>query len=412
MGKLDSQDEKPLARESVFTRLLSGARSFDQLFSRLCATSNAGRVFLLLTIVGVGVKLFLAWKVGPTYDTDSFCMVGDRVLDGFTPYAVGKRYNYGPVWGYFIAAMRAVFGRTLPFSVVIPLILADMSIAWLLFRKGWRAAAILFLLSPFGLVVTGYMRMFDGVAIAIALWGVLTWGEDDSSDKWRAVKLSLVLGFSIATKHILVFFPFWLFFRERRTADRLTLLILPLALFGLSFTIPLAQEMFRGGIPAVEQFVGNFLTNVSGYNPWNQHDVSFWRDFMPRALLPIMPYEQLMIVAVLVTGWLFRRKTTFGAFVAYLASLVLFSPGHFVQYWMIPLVFVSVMGFWCAMAYGVVAVWGLYSTMQAAGGFCWVICLSEGSSQVLLALLALALIRFYCSTTCCPDRAALERERC
>ncbi len=169
---------------------------------------------LLVTIL----KIWIASK-GHNYDMDSWQIVSDLRKSGKNVYAFTDRYNYGPVWFVVLGLLgwihRALHLRSLlgveSFHMVVAgfLSLVDIAVAVLLYRRAGGRAAAFFLLNPLSILLTGFHSQFDMLAILPAYGGWILLSDEQMNT--RNLRNALLLfGLSLATKQILIFFPFWL----------------------------------------------------------------------------------------------------------------------------------------------------------------------------------------------------------
>lgn len=349
--------------------LKAATRSFVQTIAFATSFPPPKRLFVWALILAFATKLALmGLTTWPTYDTDSFRIVAARVLDGEAPW-IGGRYNYGPLWAGVVALFQLIVGTGLGFEALVVLLLAgcESLIARILWQKQHQWGAILFLLSPLAIYCTGRFRMFDSIAILIALVAVVNFGEPQKVGDWRRVLgLSSLIGLSIMLKQLCFFFPFWLAFREKQWLKRLTVFCLPFAIFLMSFlpfvvhegiTRSRAEDFHEyialvpqactaaPNAPVRQQLAKAFPVTVSIY----QHVFSYrpydypilWDDFVPRILQRFFSPFQLFVFSIIAFGWFLRKENLLSALGFYCAALVLFSCGHWTYYWSIPLLFTA-----------------------------------------------------------------------
>lgn len=366
-------------------------------------------------LASVIIKVCLA-SLAHNFDVDSYVLVADHVLAGHVVYAETERYNYAPLWSYVVAGCRwlqqALYPNELDggvrmFHVLIALLLAyvDLLIAgWLAGRYGAGPAAF-FLCNPVSWVLTGFHSQFDNLAVYFSLLGVgFALGTTGSSASRRDFILGVVLlGLSLVTKHLLVFFPLWCLMRADINRPRkLALLVFPVALFLLSFAPFCFDGAARRGI----------LDNVFRYEAFR------FTGLVPRLLgwavdmeavdraLGVIPivggYKLIWIGLLCLVGWLLRGIPRGRAVFYYFAALVVFSGQVADQYLAIPLVACAVL--WRSpLAWGYSALTLFYLLGSAANigtvdGFEWLAsapraigCMAWWPLVFLLALLVATL---------------------
>ena len=373
--------------------LKAAARSFAQTIGFAFHEGIGLRwLFVAMGVAVVGRLLFLT--LGHNYDFDSYKIVSQIVLDGGTVYAETSRYNYGPLWFYVLAFLRWLSGDAFRLALALFLAAVDYGIAALLWRSRYRLAAVLFLLAPVGMFISGYHGQFDNVAVAIALLAVVGFGKERAKRDWlRVFGLGLTLGLSIMMKHVCAFFPLWLAFRERTWGKRVFILFFPVAVFlsgFLPYTLPELCDgrSLREGVVEVTEPVREFVAKgnysakdvsslITDYKQWLKEQEGFratagivknvflyqsgkyailWQDFLPTALLRVAPPAVFFILAMIVLGWLVRRLPPVEVLGFYCAGLVCFSSSCAVQYFAIPILFAALFPNRWSVAY---AIWGL-----------------------------------------------------
>ena len=208
-------------------------------------------VFLLLAFLAVVLRLLISLK-GNNWDLGSWEIVSAITLKGQNIYANTERYNYGPIWCYILAALRSIgFGFAFFISLFISSI--DVIIALLLYKRKNYSAALLFLFSPISIIISGFHRQFDNMAVMFILLAVCfaesKFNSRENKDEYLSINetiiFSAIIGLSLITKHIFIFFPIWQFFRIKEWKQRLIALMLPAAIFILSFA-PFLPGGFEG----------------------------------------------------------------------------------------------------------------------------------------------------------------------
>jgi hypothetical protein len=287
----------------------------------------------LVVLVAVAIRVWLG-NLGYNRDVESYVIV-ERIVDsGGNVYAGTPRYNYGPPWSYVVHAValaaRAFADSWTAFLLLLSLLLAlvDVIVAGLLLERYGGAAAALFLLSPVAIVISGFHRQFDNVAVMLAMLAVLL------LDRSRAGRVDapyvgglVVLGLSLSVKHLFFAFPLWLALKEQRWPRRLAALAVPPAVFLLSFAPFWAEG--RAGI------VGNVFLYRSLSN------APLWRTVFGPELGGTLGPTALLVAALAAGAWLDRRRDRLGSLLVYTVALVAFAPALANQYLAIPVAAVS-----------------------------------------------------------------------
>lgn len=370
-----SQHERRTGEVSIKNwRLLRAAvLSFSQTFVFSLRNRRGILVFLLVALFSLLAKLLLAMR-GYNYDFESYKIVAALVEEGKNVYAETFRYNYGPIWFYVLWVLKMISGSLFRYSLPLFLGIVDICTAGILWRLRYRAAALIFLLSPLGMHISGFHNQFDNFAILTALFSVwFLMKHEKNLTGGQAWITAILLGISLTIKHIFLFFPFWLFFRNYRRGIRLVLLLVPLSLFAGSL-LPYAlegntpetlAESFSFAETQIETFVKNefwleeeqqkeieeylsrphmkamsgIFKHVFQYKSCNNQ--IFYTYFLPK-LFHIFSASFIFLGGMIGCGWFFRRFSLFHSFLFYTAVLVILAPATTNQYLAIPLIFCSV----------------------------------------------------------------------
>ncbi len=225
----------------------------------LIAQANLERrrkaLFALAALVSIALKMILASRWSD-YDVGSYEVVSSLILHGKSVYANTERYNYAPLWSYFLAGLRQIcfwlppLGRH-AYHITIAgfLALVDVALAALLVVRYQYDAGIFFLCCPVTIILTGSYSQFDnfGLLAGLAAWLLIRKGNAT----WSRVLYSAgLLGLSLAIKHIFFLFPIWLIFWSglENWRKKLTYGAVAYGLFGMSFLPWAADAPSRAGI--------------------------------------------------------------------------------------------------------------------------------------------------------------------
>jgi hypothetical protein len=318
------------------------------------------RTATILTLIGLALGIGLRIVVmrrGNNYDLESYRIVADILRDHWNVYALTERYNYGPVW-FMILHVFDVLAGNLPRSeaafrhlIVMFLIVVDLGIWYVLRRQFGQAVAFIFFLSPISIIITGYHNQFDNLAILIGLVGMLIYGEAGQGWKSRKFWGLLILGLSLATKHIFFALPLWLAFKEEGWKAKVVALGLPVLVFLAGFA-PFWAHGHAGIIAHVFEY--HSLSNAP-----------FWHAMIPAVAGYLVSPQMLFFGALVVGGLVYRRRGVFEMALLYLLILVIFSSAIANQYLAIavPAIAVSMNGFfWAYWLYA-----GLFLAISDAG---------------------------------------------
>jgi hypothetical protein len=285
--------------------------------------------------IGSGVRIWLA-TLGHNFDVESWLIAGQALHAGRNVYVETFRLPYGPVWAVISSLALSVqnaFGWSglTSFHVLVASVLttSDVAIALILARRWDRTAAIAFILCPVSCLITGYHSQIDTLAVLFALlsWWLLTLGEDDAL--WRVVAAGLLLGLSLATKHLALLFPTWVLFWPRYSIGRRVLYgAVAYATFVASF-VPFC--LTTEGVVAVRDHVLLYRGLL-----W------YGNALVPRLLPWPWLWEPVFVTAMTLTGFAAARRWSRDLLPLYLVSLALFTPTIADHHLAIPLVAMAI----------------------------------------------------------------------
>jgi hypothetical protein len=293
-------------------------------------------LFGIAALASIALKVILATR-GHNYDVDSYEIVASLVQHGKSVYANTARYNYGPLWAFFLAGLKQLstclpsIGReTFHLTIAAFLAVTDVAIAAILVSAYSYGAGLFFLCSPVVALLSGYHSQFDNVALLIGLssWLLI---RDGSSTPRRIGLAALLEGLSLAIKHVLFLFPVWvLFWRKlRNKRERFAYAVIAYAVFTISFLPWVNDPLSRAGI----------LDNVFRYRSEFHLSVSYLiaaaHPFGKTSPVELRFLSLAWMAAVIATGVLVARGTC-ELFPLYLLALFGFSPALTDQYLAIP----------------------------------------------------------------------------
>lgn len=372
--------------------LLAAATSFFQTFSvALHESPRAIFLFLFLLVLSFILK-FLSAQLGANFDFDSYCIVKDIVKNGGNVYAETTRYNYGPVWFYTLHFLDLIPFLSFRCALVGFLSLCDGIMAAILWKAKLKLPALLFLLSPIAIYISGMHNQFDNFAVLFALCASLLlssqkqWSEEITSfrasntviypektqDPSTAKVLTgaFLLGLSLCIKHIFIFLPFWFFFSLKGNRAKCIILFLPLTIFAGAFLPYIHHELFTEAFfhtlfqAAKEFFSGdtqsaffnffdslqkNFPTmhnmwkNVFAYQSYDNQ--IFYNYFLPGIFSIAFIPKIIFLSGMIFSGFFFRKRTPFFQFLAYTGLLLILTTATTNQYLAIPQLFTSIFYF-------------------------------------------------------------------
>ena len=288
---------------------------------------------ILTLVLGIAAR-FWATSVGHNFDMDSNVIIGSIMSRGGNVYAETTRYNYGPVWfnilGFLYAISRHQF-TIFKYLVAGFNIFADLCIFLLILKKYGKGLAALFFLNPISIMISGYAAQVDSFAILIALAGILIFGNNFEARLTKNKYLGLlVLGLSLAAKHIFFAFPLWLAVKQKGLKEKAIVLFLPVLVFFAAF------------LPYWHKGKAGIISNVLLYKSLGG---------MPLLrLLKLAVGEKfggifallLFFFALAVFAWYFRKRDAWESALLYTLVLLVFSSSIATNYLTQPVVAITV----------------------------------------------------------------------
>jgi hypothetical protein len=308
----------------------SASRSENSVQKSDCAMTVTPKPRFALRPIHFGVCGFLAIGVfgrfalmsrGYNYDFESFQIVIAANQKGVAAWQT-NRYNYGPIWWYLLRLFDMIhsqFGIGIRYQIVGLLTIADLFIAYFVYRFKGLLYGTLFFLNPISIIISGFHNQFDNVAIALTCLVVLNYKKVQSKRIEHVdFIVILLLGLSLATKHVFVFFVIWIAIRQKSVTRSILYLFGPFLLFGMSF------------VPYLFSSWNSIKLNVIEYRSFN--NAPLWK------LIGIYDGKQnelatvLFIILVLLIGIALRKIELENSLFFYCIVIVAFSPGISNQY--------------------------------------------------------------------------------
>ncbi|MBX7144472.1 MAG: hypothetical protein K1X79_08495 [Oligoflexia bacterium] len=324
--------------------------------SKLCRITehknyDGKTVYLWLVLsLSFALRLWLS-TLGNNWDLDSYWIVSELFGEGLAPYGFTDRYNYGPVWFVVLGILRKflqIIGSdnisSLHALVAALVSLADCGMALYLFRTVGLSASVFFALNPISLLISGYHSQFDAIPISIGILSCVLVSRSRAGRYHDCVLGAVLLGFSLATKHILIFFPFWLWacLQNAPRKFRLTVLFVPYIVFGvtlLPFLIdPSSMKGVLQNVFAYRSRSGSGLTALA---------IEFCLQWAHVGVANLQQISFLVFTISMLGVGLYpalratREISPMEAYYCYLICLVAFSVAMADQYLAIPLVALS-----------------------------------------------------------------------
>lgn len=281
---------------------------------------KAGRRILVsvLVLLGLIARVWVA-TMGGNYDLESYGIVAEIMENGGNVYGETYRYNYGPLWFYLLSLINEISKLQLvSFEMGISLLLTagDMIIFWWLFKHFNLLTGMIFWLNPISIIISGYHRQFDNLAIAVGMIGVWLYQHPRvKSLDVRVITSGLIIGVSLVLKHVLFVFPVFMAMRAQKLIYRVVWVLLPASVFSFSF------------IPYLDSYPG-IKANVFEYDSWNNGVLYQYFPWVSS----LMDIRLAMMMLLVVMGYLVRKLPAHEQLIWYCGGLFLFASAITNQY--------------------------------------------------------------------------------
>jgi len=293
---------------------------------------NTSISIILFTVTGLALRILVS-NYGYNHDFIYHQKNMEFIKYGESFYAYGK-YNYTPFWVNLLLFLDAV---SLPFinyqsafrtKLVLLLSLVDFLIFILLCRNYSIKTGLFFFLNPISIFITGFHNQFDNIAILLGFVAILIY--EKYKNNYQLLISLIIFGLSICAKHVLIFFPIWLAFKEKFLIKKIIIILVPYLVFFLSF------------VNYVPEDLNSIIENVFKYKAFNNGP--FWKIFTPQIIYAYIDQKILFFITMIIIGLFFKKKSLRNIFYYYLILIVILSSGMANQYLAIPLLALAI--FW------------------------------------------------------------------
>ena len=297
-----------------------------QLQKRVSSWTPGLQVCIVVIAMALGAIARIWAQTRPgNWDFYQWINTSNAVLQGQDPYTL-YGYNYPPPWVIVLAAFNQVTTSDANFRLLISLfmIAVDIGIAYLLFKRGYTLAAILFSLSPILIAISGQHQQVDGITVFLALSGMvlagLAKGPTITRYDWGAV---LLVGASLSFKPVFLVFPIWLAMRPGPWRRRLFYLIAPNVVF--LFSIATAFVAYPANAVIQKIFFHKGMNDSPILLSFAPHQLAPW-------LIENGASKLIFLALLIVAGLLFRKMRPFELAMVYAVSALTFSWAFANQY--------------------------------------------------------------------------------
>lgn len=284
------------------------------------------QITILLVALAFGAIARLWGQTRPgNWDFYQWVNTSSAVLNGQDPYSL-YGYNYPPPWVMTLAIFNGITSSDQSFRLLIALLMiaVDIGIAYLLFKRGYTLAAVLFSLSPILIAISGQHQQVDGIAVFLALAGMVLAGLAKGPNLTKFdIGAVLLLGASLSFKPVFLVFPIWLAMRPVAIKRRLLYLIAP----PLIMLLTVVTAFFAFPAEAVIQKI--FLHK-------GMNDSPLILTLAPNQIAPWLidnGFSRIFFVVLLIlAGLLFRKMRPFEMAMIYAVTALTFSWAFANQY--------------------------------------------------------------------------------
>jgi hypothetical protein len=326
-------------------------------------------VVILASIVGVGLRLWLAAGSYGNYDQTSFQTVAGIMARGGNVYAETSRYNYSPVWAFILPILAGFAVRTgIAFHLAFRgfLTLVDLCNAIVIggiasrnSGKGDRDLAVraylAYLLNPVAILIVGYHGQFDNLAALPLLCAVLLSLRRGSGQNASAFPLWLLATAALLVKHLNAF-TVWAFFVYLYSSVKWSAIAFAcsIGVFALSFW-PFLPAGFDGIVNNVFLYGG--IPRPYGLTTVLPRSLVYPLFFVGMTLLPLLERRRWRMVPALVFSTV---------------ALLILIPGTGEAYFILPIIWGSIVrgpGYWVYSAVTYVFLLSGPNSLQVWSGF-------------------------------------------
>lgn len=299
-------------------------------------------IFILFTIVGLALRIWIS-QFGSNFDFAMWQAHLEIFKSNKSIYEIG--YAYASPWLHTLYLLDSIpfpllenstFVQNLPGSfyrikIVIFLSLIDFFIFLLLFKNYSLKIGLLFFLNPISIIITGHHNQFTNFALLFGFLSVLLYEKNNLNLK--IILPLIIMGLSLSIKHVLIFFPIWWAFKEKKLLNKFLVLFVPYSIFIISF-LPL---YYPGDLEHIINGLCCFSKRLDG---------PFWGMFGSKFIHMYLDLQTLFSLILIILGFLFINKNLKDSFYLYLMAVVTFSSMMYTQYLVIPLIALAVFWNW------------------------------------------------------------------
>ena len=298
-------------------------------------------IFLLFSAIGIIIRIWIS-QFGSNFDFAMWQINLELFKQDKSIYEFGN-YTYSTPWIYTLYLLDSIslpiienntFVKNIPgtfyrFKIIIFLSLIDVAIFYLLYKNYSLKIGLLFLINPISIILTGHHNAFNNYAILFGFIGILNYGNlNEKKINFKKFSSIILFGLSISIKHILLFFPLWWAFKEKKLINKLLILTIPYIIFLISFT------------PFLPEDLQNIIYKILYFG--KSETGPFWKMILPEIFDRYLSFHTLFSLLIILLGFCLVNKNLKDSFYLYLIAVVAFAPQMYTQYLFIPLIAIAV----------------------------------------------------------------------
>ncbi len=296
--------------------------------------------FLIFSFIGIILRVWIS-QFGSNFDFTAWQNNLDIFKEGKSIWHEGL-YAYGSPWIYTLYILDSIsipflesnsFIQNIPgtfyrFKIVIFLSMIDVSIFYLLYKNYSLKIGLLYLINPISIILTGHHNAFNNYAILFGFIAILNYGDLNSREiSCKKIFSIFLFGLSISIKHILIFFPIWWAFKEKKFINKILIISISYITFIVLF-VPFYEDF--------QKIIYNILY-------LGRHETGpFWKMFLPDILSGYLNFFTLASLLLIFLGFFLVNKKLKDSFYLYLIATTAFAPQMYTQYLIIPLIAIAI----------------------------------------------------------------------
>ena len=296
--------------------------------------------FLIFSFIGIILRVWIS-QFGSNFDFTAWQNNLDIFKEGKSIWHEGL-YAYGSPWIYTLYILDSIsipflesnsFIQNIPgtfyrFKIVIFLSIVDVSIFYLLYKNYSLKIGLLYLINPISIILTGHHNAFNNYAILFGFLAILNYGDLNSREiSCKKIFSICLFGLSISIKHILIFFPIWWAFKEKKFMNKILIISISYITFIVLF-FPFYEDF--------QKIIYNILY-------LGRHETGpFWKMFLPDILSGYLNFFTLASLLLIFLGFFLVNKKLKDSFYLYLIATTAFAPQMYTQYLIIPLIAIAI----------------------------------------------------------------------